>query len=58
MEIFGSPPKQVDVFLHNCANAIWSLKIPEGPPLFVLVIFLQQNISIALQRLQASSILS
>jgi len=46
------------MFLHNCANAIWSLKRPKDLPFSVLVIFLQQNISISLQRLQASSILN
>jgi hypothetical protein len=50
--------KQVNVFLHNCANAIWSFKGLEGPPLFILVIFLCQKISITLQRMQTSSILS
>jgi hypothetical protein len=46
------------VFLHNCANAIWSLKRPKGLFLSVLIIFLQQKNLITLQRLQASSILS
>jgi hypothetical protein len=46
------------VFLHTCANAIWSFKGPEGPPFYILVTFLQQNIWITLQRLQASSILN
>jgi hypothetical protein len=58
MEVFGCLHKQVDVFLHNCANAIWSLKGPKSPPLSILVIFLWQKISITLQRLQTSSILS
>jgi hypothetical protein len=31
--------KQVDVFLHNCANAIWSLKGLESPILFCLGYF-------------------
>jgi hypothetical protein len=48
----------MDVFLNNCANAISSLKGPKGPPLYVLVTFLQQKISITLQRLQTFSILS
>jgi hypothetical protein len=46
------------VFLHNCANAIWSLKGLEDLPLFVLVTFLWQKNSITLQRLQTSFILS
>jgi hypothetical protein len=29
----------VDVYLNNFVNAIWSLKGPKGPPLFVLVTF-------------------
>jgi len=56
VKVFGCLHKQVDVFLHNCANAIWSLKEPKGPPL--LSWFFWQKISITLQRLQASSILS
>jgi hypothetical protein len=46
------------MFLHNCANAIWSFKWPEGLHLYVLVTFIRQKISITLQKLQASSILS
>jgi hypothetical protein len=51
MEVFGCLHKQVDVFLHNCAHAIWSLKGPKGPPLFVFIISLWQKNSITLQRL-------
>jgi hypothetical protein len=58
IEVFGCLHKHVDVFLHECANAIWSLKGPKGLPLFVLVTFFYQRISIMLQRVQASSILS
>ncbi len=58
IEIFWCLHKHVDVFLHECANAIWSLKRPKGPPFFVLVTFLHQRISIMLQRMQTSSILS
>jgi hypothetical protein len=32
--------QQVNVFLHDRANVIWSFKGPKGPPLFVLVTFL------------------
>jgi len=46
------------VFLHNCANAIWSLKRPKGPHLFVLIIFFHQNFLITLPRMPISSILS
>ncbi len=42
IEIFGHLHKQVDVFLHDCANAIWSLKGLEGLHLFILVTFLCQ----------------
>jgi hypothetical protein len=48
----------MDVFSHNCDNAIWSLKGLKGLPLFVLVPFHWFKISITLQRLQASSILN
>jgi hypothetical protein len=58
MEVFGCLHKHVDLFLPNCANAIWSLKGLEGFPLFILVTFLQQKNSITFQRLQTPSILS
>jgi hypothetical protein len=51
IEIFGRLHKQADVFLDNCANAIWNLKWLESLPLFVLVIFFQQNFSITLQKM-------
>jgi hypothetical protein len=50
--------KHADVFLHNCAYTIWSLKGLEGFHLFVLVTFLCQKNSITLQKMQPSSILS
>jgi len=58
IEVFGYLHKQIDVFLHNCANAIWSLKGIEGPHFSTFIIFLCQKISITLQRMQVSSILS
>jgi hypothetical protein len=48
--VFGCLDKQADVILHNCANAMWNFKGPEGHPLYVLVTFFGQNISITLQR--------
>ncbi len=48
IEVFGCLHKQADVFLHNCANVIWSQKGPEGPSLSVLVTFLCQRILITL----------
>ncbi len=57
-EVFRCLHKQTNVFFHNCANAIWSLKGPEGLHLFVLVTFFHLKISITLQKIQASSILS
>jgi hypothetical protein len=58
IEVFGCLHKHVDVFLHDCAIAIWSLKRLEGVHIFTLVIFLCQKISITLRRMQVSSILS
>jgi hypothetical protein len=58
IEIFGCLHKQAYAFLHHWAIAIWSLKGLENPPLFVLVTFLCQRISIILQRIQTSCILS
>jgi hypothetical protein len=46
------------MFLHECANAIWSLKGLKALPFFVSATFFHQNISIMLQRVQTSSILS
>ncbi len=46
------------MFLHDCANAIWNLKGTEGLHLSTLVTFLCQKVSITLQRMQTSSILS
>ncbi len=46
------------MFLHDCANAIWSLKELEGPPIFALVTFFRHTISIMLQSMQTSCILS
>jgi hypothetical protein len=56
--IFDCLHKHVDVFLHDCANAIWNLKRPKGPHLSTLVIFFHQKVSTTLQKMQASSILN
>jgi hypothetical protein len=58
VEVIGCLHKQAYVFLHNRANAIWSLKRLKGPPIFVLVTFLCQIFYITLQIMQASSILN
>jgi hypothetical protein len=58
IEIFGCSHKQGNVFLEECANVIWSVKGPKGLPLFVLVNFFHQKISIIMQRMQARSILN
>jgi len=50
IEIFRCLHKQVDVFLHNCANAIWSLKGPKGFHISILVTFFCQKNSITLQK--------
>jgi len=44
IEVFGCLHKQVDVFLQDCANAIWSSKGPKGLFFSILVVFLYQNI--------------
>jgi hypothetical protein len=58
IEIFGCLHKHVDVFLQDCANAIWSLKGTKDLHLSTLVIFLCKFFLITLQRMQVSSILS
>jgi len=40
IDVFGCLHKYVNVFLHNYANAIWSLKRSKGLHLFILVTFL------------------
>jgi hypothetical protein len=58
IEVFGCLHKHANVFLHDCVNAIWSLKWPKGPLLSTLITFLCQKVSITLQKIQMSSILS
>jgi hypothetical protein len=58
IEVFGCLHKHINVFLLDYANAIWSFKGTEGLHLSTLVTFLPQKVSITLQRMQASSILS
>ncbi len=58
IEVFGCLHKHVDVFLHDDANTIWSLKGIKGSHLFTLVTFFCQKVLITLQKMQASSILS
>jgi hypothetical protein len=58
IEVFECLHKHADVFLHNCANVVWSLKGPDGLPLSIMVTFLHKKNPITLQRMQASSILS
>jgi hypothetical protein len=58
IDIFGCLHKHTNVFLHNCANAIWTLKGPEGPHLSTLVTFVHQKVLFTLQKMQASFILS
>jgi hypothetical protein len=58
IKVFGCLYKHANVFLHNCAKAIWSLKGQEGLHLSILVTFHLQKVSITLQRMQTCSILS
>jgi hypothetical protein len=62
IKVFVCLHEYVDMFLHDYANAIWSLKGLKRLPFFlfffVLVTFLLQKISTTLQRMQPSSILN
>jgi hypothetical protein len=58
IEVFGCLHKHANMFLHNCANAIWSLKWLEGLHFSTLVTFFHQKVLITLQRMQTSSIVS
>jgi hypothetical protein len=42
-KLFGCLHKHVDVFLHDCANVVWSLKGLEGLHLSTLVTFFHQK---------------
>jgi hypothetical protein len=56
--VFGCLHKHANMFLHDCANAIWSLKESKGPHFSTLVIFLCKLFLVTLQKMQVSSILS
>jgi len=58
IEVFACWNKQADVFLDDCANAMWNFKRSKDLFSFVLVTFFHQNFSITSQRIQTSSILS
>jgi hypothetical protein len=58
IEIFRYLYKQVHVFLHNCANVIWSLKKLKSPPFFIFVTFFHQNFQLHCQGCKQNSILS
>jgi hypothetical protein len=58
IEIFGCLHKHADVFLHYYANAIQSLKGIKCLHLSTLVSFLHQKVSITIQKMQMSFILS
>jgi hypothetical protein len=48
IEVSGFLHKHVNVFSHDCVNAIWNLKRLEVSHLSTLVIFLHQKVSITL----------
>jgi hypothetical protein len=58
IEVFRCLDKQIDVFLHDCANVMSNFKGTKSLSPFFFVIFRCKKISITLQRMQASSILS
>jgi hypothetical protein len=51
IEVFGCLHKHANVFVHNYANAIWSLKGTKGLHLSTLVTFLRQKVLITLQKM-------
>jgi hypothetical protein len=57
IEVFGYLHKQADVF-YTIMPTHLELEMPEGLHLSVLVTFLHQKVSVELQRMQTSSILS
>jgi hypothetical protein len=43
IEVFGCLNKQANVFLHDCANAMWNFKRLEGPPLSWLFFYIKKS---------------
>ncbi len=51
IEVFGCLYKQVDMFLHDCANAMWNFETPKDFSSICLDYFFPQKFSITLQRM-------
>jgi len=48
IKIFDYLHEQVNVFVHDHANVLWSLKVQEGLPLSILVTYFFQRVSTTL----------
>jgi len=57
IEIFKCLHQQANDFFHGCANITWSLKGFKSPPLSIIHLFYRQKVSMALQTIQAATIL-
>jgi hypothetical protein len=49
IELFGCLHKHANMFLHNCVNAIWSLKRLKGLHLSTFVTFFCKEVLVTLQ---------
>lgn len=58
IESFGCLQNQVDDFLQLYANNVWGNEMPQQSFAFVLTTYFRQRVSIAFQKLQASTILN
>jgi hypothetical protein len=57
IEIFKCLHQQANDFFHRRANITWSLKGFKSPPLSIIHLFYRQKVSMALQTIQAATIL-
>jgi hypothetical protein len=56
IEIFDCLHQQVNNYFHQSSDMKWSTKCSNGPSLAFLHAFYKQRVSIALQRVEATSI--
>jgi hypothetical protein len=58
IDIFRYLHKQVHVFLHNCANVIWSLNKLKNSPFSIFVTFFHKKIQLHYKGCKQNSILN
>jgi hypothetical protein len=58
IEIFSYLHKEANDFLHDCANVVWGLKRPKGPPPLFCYLFSPKVSTTLKNKMKASFILS